>query len=557
MLVSELWDDFVMLCWRHTLWFLRLLWPIHVHHQWSELDASIAVHVPWALARGDTDLRLFQITDSHLSEGPLDAFEHFHAARMHGAFRTATSIWNRTSIYPVSAFRDLLDTAVATRSDVVLLTGDVVNFPQRRSIEWVARTLNGSLQLDSCAGTANCSASPLRIPFIYTTGNHDWFYEGSAGSQLELRQEWRQRELRPLYNHAQSLTHSPFASSNGDVFDSSAVEVNGILLLSIDNSVQQITPAQLSFFRSQMLRWMPTVLLLHVPLSVHPRLRPFKGFALCGDPDWGEATDRSWRDERRAPWPKTNSRATRLFLEAVLAAAAPQGPLIAVVAGHVHAHDATPFAEGMPEADGLSSWGAVQYVGHPAFAGGFRLLDLHLIGSRGGPALPVLEAALLLRRASSELIGGLARVLVGGLGFSPACWRHAPSAGVGVLDVRAVIAAIDVMLLRTEASMREGLAGLSRALRPTLDHWNSGDCGQEAGRRLAAALNALADPALLYLPGQALELGGVAVLGEISAAVGALKRGEWDEVGESLGRAFAALSAADAQGREDLAPRQA
>lgn len=549
MFVSELWDDFVMVCWRWTLWLCRSLWPIHVHHQWSELDASIVVHVPWASAPGDVNLRLFQITDSHLSEGPLDAFEHFHAARMHGAFRSAASIWNGTSISPVSAFRDLLDLAKETRSDVVLLTGDVVNFPQRRSIEWVARTLNSSLQLDTCGEAVDCSASsPSRIPFIYTTGNHDWFYEGSAGTQWELRREWRQRELRPLYNHAQSLTHGPSASDNGDAFDVSVVEVDGVLLLSIDNSLQQITPAQLSFFRSQMLRWKPTVLLLHVPLSVHPRLRPFKGFALCGDPSWGASTDRSWRDERRQPWPKSNSRATSVFLEAVLAAAAPLGPLIAVVAGHVHAHDVTPFAAGVPVADGMSSWGAVQYIGHPAFKGGFRLLDLHLVASHGGPTVPKLEETLHARRASSELLGGLARVLSGGLGFAPACWRGAPSEGVGILDVRWLTAAIDAMLQRTEASMREGLVGLSRALRPALDHWRVEHCGWEANRRLAIALNQFADPALLYLPGQALELGGVAVLGEVSAVVGALKREEWDEVGEALGHTLGALSsAADTQ----------
>ena len=85
------------------------------------------------------------------------------------------------------------------------------------------------------------------------------------------------------------------------------------------------------------------VLMVHIPLSLHEQLRPHRGFVLCGDPSWGRATDRSWRDERRKPWPKGNQRSTELFLEAVLAAGGPGGPLLAVLAGHTHGHDATAF----------------------------------------------------------------------------------------------------------------------------------------------------------------------------------------------------------------------
>ncbi|CAE7270794.1 RE1 [Symbiodinium sp. KB8] len=130
------------------------------------------------------------------------------------------------------------------------------------------------------------------------------------------------------------------------------------------------------------------VLVLHVPLSLTDSLRPHRGFVLCGDPAWGEATDRSWRDERRDPWPKEgNDRATELFLEAVQAAAAPAGPLLAVLTGHTHGHDATVFGRSEEAGHESSSSdtvpSAVQYICEPSMRGGHRFLNVVLTSAEG------------------------------------------------------------------------------------------------------------------------------------------------------------------------------
>jgi len=305
-----------MLAWVEELaflmWLLLLrvgswLWPMEVQHQWTSTTALLLVRLPQGSV--DASLRLLHITDAHVSEGQLEPWERAHAERMHNAFREVRLPVNGSVGRPISVFRELIDLAGTAEAELVALGGDIVNFPHKATSAWTASMLSASLRRQDGA----------TIPYVYTAGNHDWFYEGLSGSQTELRQEWRRTALQPLYDG--SAAHAPWQSH-----DFGALEVGGILVLTVDNSLHQVTFEQLTFLRTQLLRWLPTVLLLHVPLSVNDSLRPFQGYALCGDPAWGESTDRSWRDERRARWPKEgNSRPTELFLEAVLAAAAPRG----------------------------------------------------------------------------------------------------------------------------------------------------------------------------------------------------------------------------------------
>lgn len=523
--------------WRMLVRLYGILWPIAVHHSWTAMGATLLLQLPRESA--GVSLRLFQITDSHISEDPLDAGERFHAERMHNAFRTASSLWNGSQIQPATAFRDLVDLAAASGADVAALTGDIVNFPQQRAVAWVAQTLNGSLRTTGGVhgeGDGAGIAKSWPIPFVYTSGNHDWFYEGSDASQWELRRRWRQRDLQPLY------ARSVAARAAGDGVDFGAVELNGALLLTIDNSLQQVTAAQLAFFRAQVLRWRPTVLLLHIPLSVSPTLRPFRGFALCGDPAWGEASDRSWRDERRKPWPRRgNSPVTELFLAAVQAAAAPNGPLVAVLSGHVHAHDATPFGEASQGHGGSAASGAVQYITLPALGAGFRLVDIQTL--RPGVAVDdrdELDALVRARQASVEFVDGLSFYLTESVAarLARACWRNAPAGDVGVVDVRLVDAAVDTMLRRTEVAMREGFQRLAHALRPLLQHGSPAHCGEQAMATLSAALSEWADPSgLIYRPGEALELGhGRSIYVPLVKAISALRRppGSWTKFGEHV-----------------------
>eukprot|EP00746_Dinoflagellata_sp_MGD_P148451 gnl/MRDRNA2_/MRDRNA2_80662_c1_seq1.p1 gnl/MRDRNA2_/MRDRNA2_80662_c1~~gnl/MRDRNA2_/MRDRNA2_80662_c1_seq1.p1 ORF type:complete len:544 (+),score=103.71 gnl/MRDRNA2_/MRDRNA2_80662_c1_seq1:240-1634(+) len=451
---------------------------------------------------------------------------------MHGAFRSAQSLINGTAIQPVAAFRDLLDLAVDLRVDLVALTGDIVNFPQRRTVDWVSSTLNSSLK-----------RAGMDIPYIYCSGNHDWFYEGSASSQQELQRRWRRTALHPLY--AESLDRKPFGGVDAacnDGADFAAVEIQGLNLVTIDNSLQQITEAQLRFFRAQILRWLPTVLLLHVPMSVTEDVRPFMGYALCGDPAWGADSDRSWKDERRQQWPKSgSSESTRLFLEAVQSAAAPMGPLILVLSGHIHHHNASPFAPGAKSGSTeRSAWGAVQYIGLPAFRGGYRYVEIKTL-PQGRPE-PLSDADVeeisKRRRASEDLLSGLSHSIAGAARGS-SCWDSPERPdSTGVIDTTWVLAAAELMLKRNEASMRQGFSALASAFKPLLEASCEQVCKSSVMSYLGSALALWADPQeLRYVQGRILNFGpGRDVFPSINKAISALKReGSWEDFGVHVG----------------------
>lgn len=582
--------------WLQLLRLGRWLWPIEVQHLWSSTDASLLLRLPPGFR--DVSLKVMQITDAHLSEGPLAAWERPHAERMHHAFRGVRSMANGSEVMPVAVFRELLDYSAAADVDLVALSGDVLNFPQASTAAWVARTLNSSLRKK--VGTEVDAA----IPYLYTAGNHDWFYEGSAASQPALQRLWRQRSLHPLYDHSASwnighsspILHPPALSTMWTCltaplwigtqdgkrsYDFGAVELGGTLFITLDNSRFQVTYEQVAFLRAQLLRWLPTVLVLHVPLSLAESLRPFHGHVLCGDPSWGEDTDNSWRDERRARWPRSgNCRATELLLSTVLAAAAPSGPLVAVLAGHIHHAGATPFGE-RAFATSAGAFGAVQYIGLAALDGGHRLVEVSSVSGRAPAAVAGaasgaeqddvdaeavhqraaaaassadLQDALVGRWCARELLRGIvvgatdassrSRAEAGGppsqrlLFWS--CLGGAPTADstAAALDAGLVEQGLRSMLRRTSAAVRHGLAALAAALAPLLA--GEREVCSAVRALLAAALPEWASPpALRYEPGRALELQpGCSVSASLNEAVGAWRRGDW----EALGGGLAALA---------------
>lgn len=184
-------------------------------------------------------LSVMHITDSHISVLD-DSEKQYHklAERMDKAYvRQPHCLTGETTTAP-EGLQSVLRIAEDADVDLLALTGDIVNNPSKSSVRFV------SGELEECG-----------IPYLYTSGNHDWCYEGMPGKPDDLRDEWIKEALMPLY--ADGVDPLNYAEQMG-----------GINFVAIDNSTYQVTPSQLAFFQKEIARGLPTVLMLHIPLQV-------------------------------------------------------------------------------------------------------------------------------------------------------------------------------------------------------------------------------------------------------------------------------------------------
>ncbi len=244
-------------------------------------------------------VRAMVIADTHLQRDD-ERGEPYrqYSARMARAYIRTVHHATGEETNPEESFVRSVEEAKRRRADIILLAGDILSFPSEAGVEWVHDVVKKS-----------------GIPFLYTAGNHDWHYEGTEGTVEKLREEWIKKRLLPLYEGRNPLAHGRL--------------VRGVRFLAIDNSTNEILPGQLEFFRREAARRDPLVLMIHIPLYMTGRS---VGFG-CGHPQWGAATDRHYRTERRPRWPESGHTETTIaFRREVLACP----HILAVFAGHVH-----------------------------------------------------------------------------------------------------------------------------------------------------------------------------------------------------------------------------
>lgn len=262
-----------------------------------EHDEAAAILVPGLQGQ----IKFMQITDSHIdiadeSERGMQEYSQ----RMHNAYANPRKhfLSYETEKKPLEYFEEALKKAVSEKVDLLLLTGDIVNFPSVITVNYIVTKLEQT-----------------GIPWLYTSGNHDWHYEGMEGSADVLRRTWTDKVLSPFYQGQNPLFYSK--------------RIGGINFVGIDNSTYQVNNEQLCFLKQQLRRDEPIVLFSHIPYY-------FKGVQdiFCGSPEWGAKNDRNFKIERRERWPESgNNQATVQFIEAIHQAT---DKIVAIVTGHTH-----------------------------------------------------------------------------------------------------------------------------------------------------------------------------------------------------------------------------
>lgn len=207
---------------------------------------------------------------------------------------------------PRKALDKLIDRA-GKGGDLVIFGGDIISFPTQANIDFFLE-----------------ETQKFQIPWLYTSGNHDWHFEGLPGSEAEIRDEWTHGVMAPLFQGENPLM--------------AVREFKGMKVILIDNATHQILPEQLEFFKKEIADGKPAILALHIPLYVNGRGLDFG----CGHPDWNAAHDPHDEIERRERWPESGHTQTTMdFCQAVWNAP----NLLGILAGHTHSRS-TDFHQG-------------------------------------------------------------------------------------------------------------------------------------------------------------------------------------------------------------------
>ncbi len=286
---------------------------MHVIHEWNDQKALIRVEglkdSVHALHISDTHMGLIDERDAPKLDRCRGMGERFH-----------TRHENRDSqggiIPQEEAYRQMLARAAEEKVDLLALTGDIVDFPSRANVEY-----------------AHDQIVDIDVPTLYTAGNHDWQFKGHEPTSEVRTKYWPL--LEPLHQGEPAFSRRL---------------INGLQFLAVDNSIYQIEEEQLESTRLALDEGTPTVILLHIPLSL-PTLRDavidvWGEPILMGDPERPEAEE--------------DTACTRAFIQLVAGAE----NLVAILCGHIH-HS---------HVDALNPW-AAQYLSPPGYAGECRLFE--------------------------------------------------------------------------------------------------------------------------------------------------------------------------------------
>jgi DNA repair exonuclease SbcCD nuclease subunit len=185
-------------------------------------------------------LKIMQITDIHISiadENEADMMKY--GERMHKAYANPRKHFSRdTSETTFQYFDDILQKAKNQNVNLLLLTGDILNFPSAVSVKYVYDKL-----------------SATGIPWLYISGNHDWHYEGLPGNIDSLRNVWTKKSLLPLYCGQNPLFYSTI--------------IHGINFIGIDNSTGEVNADQIRFLKDQLTKPEPIMIISHIPYRLN------------------------------------------------------------------------------------------------------------------------------------------------------------------------------------------------------------------------------------------------------------------------------------------------
>ena len=269
-------------------------------------------------------VKLMHITDSHFVRcDERDPEARQSTEKYQEMFQALTP--GRTP--PFELFSRALERSKALGAECTVLTGDIIHFPSWAGLDAVEEGLEG-----------------LGTPFLYTLGNHDWFFP---------YHEWSDEVRASFYPRFHHLTRGNPACQ--------AVELGGVRLVALDNSNYQVSQAQLDFLQQQLQSGQPCLLFVHIPLCT-PALTPAVMERWEAPIMLGSSV--GWSAAGRKRIRARENDASTLACHQLLTSGAVEN-LAGIFCGHVHLAHAGEFSPGR-----------FQYVTRPCFEGGYRTIEI-------------------------------------------------------------------------------------------------------------------------------------------------------------------------------------
>jgi predicted phosphodiesterase len=252
------------------------------------------------------------IADTHLFKDDERGNEFtMYSGRMAKAYNKTKHFLTGEETHPEKAFVETLQIAKKENISLLILAGDIFSFPSEAAISFVMDELQ-----------------KVGIPYMFTAGNHDWHYEGMLGSSNYLRETWIKKRLTPLYQGENPLY--------------AVRKINGIRILTIDNSTYEIKEEQLTFFKEQLAKDEPILLCVHIPFYIQGR---GLGFG-CAHPEWSGKNDKNFALERREKWSEGGHSIHTLSFYSL---AKSSNNIIGIISGHIHQESIDIMKNGVPQ----------------------------------------------------------------------------------------------------------------------------------------------------------------------------------------------------------------
>ena len=180
---------------------------------------------------------------------------------------------NEIGVESSKIFSDFIELANQEKPDMVLLGGDIVDFPSEANMKFLKEEL-----------------SKLTVPYVYAMGNHDWTFP------WEYMTPEGTEKYRPEYDWLMCGNFIKKMEDTGTVESleiaddmlnvknvlsdsySTVVELDDLVILSVDDSSNQVSDECVDEIEYALLLDKPVILMQHVPFSTEKLIEEAKNY---------------------------------------------------------------------------------------------------------------------------------------------------------------------------------------------------------------------------------------------------------------------------------------